>query len=70
LLFLDVNLPDGSSLGELKAIRKNFPQLKIIIMSADDGSAEKNTAIASGADLFLSKPLSQESIEVSIEQLI
>ena len=69
LLFLDNQLPDGSGLGEIQSIRKNFPDMKIILMSAHDGSVEKKTAIQNGADLFLSKPLSQESIEGSIEQL-
>ena len=69
LLFLDINLPDGSSLKEIKSIRKNFPNLKIVIMSAHDGAVERNIALQSGANLFLSKPLSQESIEISIDQL-
>ena len=69
LLFLDINLPDGSSLGSIKGIRKDFPDLKIVVMSAHDGNAEKKTAIQSGANFFLSKPLSQEVIESSIEQL-
>jgi DNA-binding response OmpR family regulator len=69
LLFLDNQLPDGSGLGEIKSIRKEFPDMKIILMSAHDGSTERKTALQSGADLFLSKPLSQESIENSIEKL-
>ena len=69
LLFLDNQLPDGSGLREIKAIRKDFPDMKIILMSAHDGCTEKKTALQNGADLFLSKPLSQESIESSIEQL-
>ena len=69
LLFLDIHLPDGSGLSAVKGIRKEFPGLKIVVMSAHDGSAEKKTAMQSGADIFLSKPLSQEVIESSIEQL-
>jgi DNA-binding NtrC family response regulator len=69
VLFLDNQLPDGSGLKEIKSIRKDYPELKIILMSAHDGSAEKKSALQNGADLFLSKPLSQESIEGSIEQL-
>jgi DNA-binding response OmpR family regulator len=69
LLFLDIHLPDGSSLKEIKSIRENFPDLKIVIMSAHDGSVERNLAFSSGANFFLSKPLSQESIEVSIDTM-
>src|SRR6187401_808528 len=69
LLFLDIHLPDGSGLGEITSIRRDFPGMKIVVMSAHDGTAEKKTAMQSGADCFLSKPLNQEMIEVSIEQL-
>src|SRR5262245_54309840 len=69
LLFLDIHLPDGSGLGEINSIRRDFPGMKIVVMSAHDGSAEKKMAMQSGADCFLSKPLSLETIDVSIGQL-
>jgi len=69
LLFLDNQLPDGSGLKEIKSIRKDYPEMKIVLMSAHDSSAERSTALQNGADLFLSKPLNTESIEDSIEKL-
>ena len=69
VLFLDISLPDGSGLSEIKTFRKQFPEMKIVMMSAHDGTAEKKAAMQDGADYFLGKPLSQEVIENSIEQL-
>src|SRR5690242_12900468 len=58
LLFLDIHLPDGSGLDIIKGAKRDFPQLKIIMMSAYDGPKEKNKAMEEGADIFISKPLS------------
>jgi DNA-binding response OmpR family regulator len=70
ILFLDNQLPDGSGVQEIKSIRKQFPEMKIILMSANDGAAEQQYALRNGADLFLSKPFSQESVEDSLEKLL
>jgi two-component system response regulator PilR (NtrC family) len=45
LLFLDIQLPDGSGLDSIPMIRNTFPRITIVIMSAFDGQAEKNTAV-------------------------
>jgi len=66
LLFLDIHLPDGSGLDIISRVKKDFPRLKIIMMSAYDGPKEKNTAMEQGADLFISKPLSRELISQSL----
>ncbi|PZX55464.1 response regulator receiver domain-containing protein [Algoriphagus ratkowskyi] len=56
LVFLDVNLPDGNGLNELKHINAgDFPS-KVIMMSAFDHNEVKNEAIQYGALDFLSKP--------------
>lgn len=70
LLFLDNQLPDGSGMNELRTIRKQFPSMKIILMSANDSAAEQQHALKNGADLFLSKPFNQEAVEDSIEKLV
>ena len=63
LLFMDIQLPDGSGLDTIPMIRNTFPRITIVIMSAFDGPAEKNTAIQNGADFFLPKPFQQEIID-------
>ncbi|WP_192349695.1 response regulator [Algoriphagus sp. Y33] len=56
LIFLDVNLPDGSGLDELRYINSGKFQYKVIMMSAFDHSEVKLEAIQYGALDFLSKP--------------
>lgn len=56
LLFLDNNLPDGSGLEKLSAIKKQNPELKIIMISAYDGESERNQARKAGAIDFIGKP--------------
>lgn len=58
LLFLDNNLPDGSGLEKLSIIKKENPGLKIIMISAYDGDAERNQAQKDGAIDFIGKPFS------------
>ena len=68
ILFIDVHLPDGSSLDALKNIRKDHPSIKIVVMSANDG-AEKKIAIDNGADLFISKPINKEVINQTLHTI-
>jgi len=70
LLFLDIHLPDGSGLDLVSRIKKDFPSLKIIMMSAYDGAREKSRAIEEGADIFISKPLSRDLITESLEKVL
>jgi two-component system, OmpR family, KDP operon response regulator KdpE len=67
ILFLDVQLPDGSSLDALPNIRKEHPKVKIVIMSANDGAIEKKQAFDNGADLFISKPINKEVINQTLQ---
>ena len=62
VIFLDINLPDGIGLDRIREIRSFFPKVKIIVISAYDSLTERTRAIAEGADHFLSKPFSRESI--------
>ncbi len=56
LVFLDVNLPDGNGLLELKRITSGKLKSKVIMMSAFDHDEVKMEAIENGAMDFLSKP--------------
>ena len=67
ILFLDINLPDGSGLDRIREIKKKFPYTKIIMISAYDGTYERNMAMREGADFFISKPLNKDHIYAAIE---
>jgi two-component system, OmpR family, response regulator len=69
LLFLDNHLPDGFGLDFIPYIKKNYPQVKVIMITAHDGAAERNTAYKGGVDLFIAKPLNRKLINDAIDQL-
>lgn len=58
LVLLDVRLPDGSGLDLARemAARGEGPRPRVIVMSASVLPADREAALASGADAFLGKP--------------
>ena len=69
ILFLDINLPDGSGLEALPMIKKNCPALRIITISAYDNGMEKQKALNSGASYFLAKPFSVKNLDELIQDV-
>lgn len=70
LLFLDINLPDGSGLDAITEIKKNYPLLKIIMISAYDSLQKCTTAKEKGIELFISKPFNKEIIYNTLDKII
>lgn len=67
LLFVDLNLTDGSGYDLMKVLKDSKSTSKVIVISAQDG--ERKTALLRGANIFLSKPFTKRSIEDSLQQL-
>jgi DNA-binding response OmpR family regulator len=69
LLFLDNHLPDGFGLDFIPFVKKNYPEIKVIMITAHDSPAERKVAHSGGADLFVAKPLSRKLIDDAIDKL-
>ncbi len=69
LLFLDNMLPDGSGLGFIPFIKENYPEVRIIMITAHDSSADMKKAYEQGADSFLGKPFNKELIYKTVDDL-
>jgi two-component system OmpR family response regulator len=69
LLFLDNHLPDGFGLDFIPYVKKNYPEMKVIMITAHDGAAERKIAYNGGVDLFVAKPLSRKLIDDAIDKL-
>jgi DNA-binding NtrC family response regulator len=69
LLFLDNHLPDGFGLDFIPYVKKNYPDVKVIMITAHDGAAERKTAYNGGVDLFIAKPLNRKLINDAIDKL-
>ena len=66
VVFLDVNLPDGSGLDVIQVIRKEpFPP-EIIIITGEGDPDGAELAIKSGAWAYIEKPLSMENMELQL----
>ena len=70
ILFLDNHLPDGFGLDFIQYVKTNYPEIKIVMITAHDGLTERKKAQAGGADLFISKPFTREVIEYAIQKLL
>lgn len=69
LLFLDINLPDGSGLEAIATVKKLSPATKIIMISAFDSLKERNIADEKGADYFLGKPFNKDTAYAAIDSV-
>jgi two-component system chemotaxis response regulator CheY len=62
LITLDLILPDNTGLDVLKGIRKDNPNMKVIIVSAVGQEAIVNEAIQSGARAYIVKPFAEDKV--------
>ena len=69
ILFLDNHLPDGFGLDFIPYIKKNYPEVKVIMITAHDGAVERKQAYDGGVDLFVAKPLNRKMINDAIDKL-
>ncbi|HEY4064931.1 MAG TPA: response regulator [Puia sp.] len=69
ILFLDNHLPDGFGLDFIPYVKKNYPEMKVVMITAHDSAAERKIAYNGGCDLFVAKPLSRKLIDDAIDKL-
>ena len=62
LITLDVILPDNTGLDVLKGIKKDQPDMKVILVSAVGQEVIVNEAIENGAFAYIVKPFSEEKV--------
>ena len=69
LILLDNRLPDGLGIDFLTYLKKNFPEVKVIMISGVDPSVS-DVAQEIGADTFLRKPFTKKQLQESISKLL
>lgn len=57
MVLSDINMPGMNGLELLRLIKKEFPDLKVIMVTAYGDEANHQTAIGYGADDFITKPV-------------
>ena len=56
LILLDINLPDGSGLDFLQELKRNYPTIPVILLTANDTDMDIVKGLELGADDYLTKP--------------
>jgi len=67
-IFIDNHLPDGFGIDYISSLKRRFPAVKIIMITAHDNLSDREKAKKEGVDFFISKPFSRELIYKTLEQ--
>jgi DNA-binding response OmpR family regulator len=70
IIFLDNHLPDGLGMNFIEYIRKYYPTVKIIMITAHDTAADKHRALKEGADFFIGKPFTRDLIYQAVDEVL
>jgi len=69
-VFSDINMPGMSGLELLSKIKKNYPLIKVSMISAYGDNDNYQKAIESGAKEFFTKPIDFNSLKEEITNII
>ncbi|MEM1324020.1 MAG: response regulator [Bacteroidota bacterium] len=58
MILSDINMPKMSGLELLKAVRQQYPELQVYIITAYDDQEKRQQAMELGATDFITKPIS------------
>ena len=61
-LILDLQLPSGSGLQVLRAVRERLPRMRVIVMTNFAAEPYRKAAMAAGAEVFLDKSAEFERV--------
>jgi two-component system NtrC family sensor kinase len=70
LVLLDLQLPDGAGLEHLAAIRREFPDVAVILMNKPGAERDAVEAFRLGARNYLLKPFSADQLRLAVEQAL
>ena len=70
LVLLDINLPDGNGYDLLKEIKKNYGELPVIILTANDFEMDEVRGLELGAEDYITKPFSLMVLRARIDKAL
>lgn len=62
VLILDINMPGGSGLGAIPAIRKGSPETRIVILTMQDETSSARAALTAGAAGYILKDAASDEL--------
>lgn len=69
IALMDLRMPGMSGVEAILAIRKEFPQARVIVLTTFDGDEDIHRAIQSGAKSYLLKDMPREQITTTIRDV-
>ncbi len=70
ILFIDNHLPDGLGTDFISGVKVTHPFIKIVMITAHDTSDDKTKALQKGADYFIGKPFTSNTIMETVDNLL
>jgi len=70
MVFLDLNMPDSNSLSDLALLKKMFPQIPMVVVSAHNEESIIRSCIAHNASGYIIKSSSPDDIKKAIQQIM
>ena len=70
LLLLDLNLPDGDGIEMAQTIRKQYPEIKILMMTVRQEADDRLSGFESGANDYMTKPFRPGELLHRVNNLI
>jgi len=68
-VFLDYNMPGLNGVETLSEIKRQYPQLRVVIMTSTENDVIAERARAAGAAAFLRKPFYPADIDAILHRL-
>jgi CheY-like chemotaxis protein len=69
-IFSDINMPGMSGLELLEKVTREFPHIKVSMISAYGDGENYNQALNSGAKGFFTKPIDFDSLKGEIQKML
>lgn len=70
VVLLDVHMPGMDGMSALREMKKRFPGIKVIMVTALETREKIEEALRLGADNYITKPLSLEYLERDVQEKI
>ena len=69
IIFLDNHLPDGLGINYIPYIKLNYPEAKVVMITAHDSADDREKALKNGADFFIGKPFTSDIIYRAVDEV-
>ena len=70
LILLDINLPDGSGLDFLQELKRNYPDIPVILLTANDTDMDIVKGLELGADDYIIKPFDSKELVARVKAVL